>query len=212
VPALRPYVRLRMHRLSPDKIERLRDCLDSGMSSRATAKAVPCSLNTVTNYRRSLDLLCGCGKPASHFGWCAYRLEARTPSTASCACGRPSDHAGLCRVRIDKMRRREAVIVDVEDPRLALLEARCNALERRVRELEVASKPPDRALSAPAPPSKKPPSVPGPVSPAGSPSRVAPTPPTIAQVQSPFVGSPIGAAPRRPPPETGGRSRLFDVR
>jgi len=40
-----------MHQLSPDKIERLRGCLDSGMTSRATAKAVPCALNTVTNYR-----------------------------------------------------------------------------------------------------------------------------------------------------------------
>ena len=40
-----------MHQLSPDKIERLRGCLDCGMTSRATAKAVPCALNTVTNYR-----------------------------------------------------------------------------------------------------------------------------------------------------------------
>jgi hypothetical protein len=178
-----------LQRLSPDKIQRLTDCLLAGMSSRAAAKAVPCALNTVTKYRRALNFLCGCGQPASHFGGCAYRASARTPSNSSCECGRPSNHAGLCRVRIGKMARRERAIVDLEDPRIALLEARCDALERRVKELEAVSKPTSSGVAA----------------------RAAQSLPPLSYAVLPSVSAPRVEPPRAPPKPAAPRGySMFD--
>lgn len=55
----------------------LRKCFESGMSIRASARAVGVRRNTAWTYYKlwNISALCGCGKPATHRGWCAVRFD-----------------------------------------------------------------------------------------------------------------------------------------
>lgn len=64
--------------LKPEKRARLEVALADGLGTRTAAKVAGCSHITVLRYIKVLAVprgLCGCGKAASHNGWCPWRYQ-----------------------------------------------------------------------------------------------------------------------------------------
>lgn len=66
-----------MNFLSSDRQREIERLLREGKSVRQVALAVGCVKNTVTRYRRVLNVSarCGCGQDSRHNGWCAWRYN-----------------------------------------------------------------------------------------------------------------------------------------
>lgn len=76
----------------PEKLYAAQRFFQEGHSIRFTAQAVGISKRTAETYRKllfpSTIILCSCGKPAGHKGWCAWRIAlspARQEWYARCA-------------------------------------------------------------------------------------------------------------------------------
>lgn len=61
----------------PDKVRLLKDAFEAGMSLRKAELVAGVSHQTAVNWRKRLQIEtppCGCGKPATHNGWCSVRF------------------------------------------------------------------------------------------------------------------------------------------
>lgn len=76
----------------PERFEAATELLKQGYGIRATARTLRCSQQTIRKYKKialpATVILCPCGKPAGHNGWCQWRVSlspARQQYYAKCA-------------------------------------------------------------------------------------------------------------------------------
>ena len=64
-----------MYLITPEMKAAIYDCFDRGLNLRATARATGAAVMTVSRYyHEKPPMLCLCGKPLTHRGWCSHRV------------------------------------------------------------------------------------------------------------------------------------------